>query len=314
MAKGTSALQELDPDRLRQNPDNPRLVFREEDMNELLESIREVGVRVPVSVYADGEKYVLLDGERRWRCARKLNLEKMPAIIQPKPSKLDNLLMMFNIHNVRVDWDIMPMAIKMGEVRDMLLKEGKEATPKALAGLTGVRLPTVRRALDLLDLPHKYQNIILEEAAKPRNEQKIKVDLFVEVYKSLHVIEKHVPEVLEEVKKGEYVDAMVNKYTSGVVDNVVGYRDLSKIARAELAGVSKTDARRAIVKLVTHRNYSIKDAFNDTVESAYEQRTLLSRVSSIAILLANSKSRRVSDELRAALQTLRREIDRLLGA
>ncbi|MGH9543670.1 MAG: ParB/RepB/Spo0J family partition protein [Terriglobales bacterium] len=67
VAKTISPLQELSPDRIRQNPDNPRLIFQEEEMNELLESIREVGIRVPVSVYSDGTKYTLLDGERRYQ-------------------------------------------------------------------------------------------------------------------------------------------------------------------------------------------------------------------------------------------------------
>src|SRR4051794_25820591 len=120
MAKINLPLLEISPDSVKPNPDNPRLIFREDDMNELLQSIQEVGIRVPISVYADGKKYVLLDGERRWRCSKKLNLPTVPAHIQAKPSRLENLLMMFNIHNVRVDWDIMPMALKLAQVRDML--------------------------------------------------------------------------------------------------------------------------------------------------------------------------------------------------
>src|SRR5258706_7602252 len=161
MAKTAGTLQQINPDEIRKNPENPRLIFREEEMNDLLESIREVGVRVPISVYQDNQKYVLLDGERRWRCSKKLNLSAVPAIVQPKPTKLDNLLMMFNIHNVRVDWDIMPMALKLGDVRKMLESEGKPATPKALAGLTGMKVAAVRRALELLDLPKRFQEMML---------------------------------------------------------------------------------------------------------------------------------------------------------
>src|SRR5439155_12521967 len=118
--KATATLQEISPDEIRKNPDNPRLIFREEEMSELLESIREVGIKVPVSLYQDGQHFVLIDGERRWRCAKKLNFQTMPAIVQPKPSRLENLLMMFNIHNVRVDWDPMPMALKLLDVKNLL--------------------------------------------------------------------------------------------------------------------------------------------------------------------------------------------------
>lgn len=306
-------LAELNPDKIKRNPDNPRLVFREDEMNQLMESIHEVGIKVPVSVYSDAGHYVLLDGERRWRCAKRLNLEVVPAIVQPKPSRLENILMMFNIHNVRVDWDPMPMARKLGEVRDMLVKAGKETSPKALAAVTGLKVSTVRRALELLELPAKYQKMLLREAAKPRDQQKIKVDVFMEVYKSLHVVEKYTPEVFAEVTKDKYVDSMVNKYLDGVVDNMVSYREVSKIARAELAGINKTEAVPTIIKLVKNKEYSINEAFRDTVESAYEQRNLGSKIQALTEKLTEfSSGRRLSKEVRDGLEKLNAEIARLL--
>src|ERR1700681_1121552 len=124
MASRDAVLQEVDPDRIAPNPDNPRLIFREAEMNTLLESISEVGIKVPLSVYREGQRLVLIDGERRWRCAKKLNLKVVPVIVQPTPSKLENLLTMFNIHNVRVDWDLMPAALKLKEVKLLLESEG----------------------------------------------------------------------------------------------------------------------------------------------------------------------------------------------
>jgi len=173
MAQRTATLQQVSPDKIRANPDNPRLAFREDEMQQLMDSIKEVGIKVPVSLYEDGSKLVLLDGERRWRCAKRLNLGAIPAIIQPKPTRLENILMMFNIHNVRVDWDPMPMALKLKIVRELLEKEGKATSPKALSAVTGVPLASVRRALDLLDLPQKYQNMLVNEAEKPRSEQRV---------------------------------------------------------------------------------------------------------------------------------------------
>lgn len=314
MAQATATLQEISPDKVKPNPDNPRLIFREEEMNELMESIREVGIKVPVSLYEDGPKFVLIHGERRWKCAKRLNLSVIPAIVQPKPTKLENLLMMFNIHNVRVDWDPMPMALKLKEVRDLLEKEGEPTNAKALAAVTGVPLASVRRALDLLDLPQKYQRMLLREAVKPRAEQRIKADLFIEIYKSLHAVERHAPEVLGAVSKPQFVDSMVRKYVDGVVDNVVGYREVSRIARAELAGVDKREAVPALVRLVRNRNYSIKDAYHDTVEAAYARRDLLTRLQGIADNLGAIRTgARLDVEILEALKRVRSEIDRLLG-
>ncbi len=313
MAQAVSTLQQISPDKIRSNPDNPRLVFREDEMRELMDSISEVGIKVPVSLYEDGQKFVLIDGERRWRCAKRLNLRYIPAITQPKPTKLENLLMMFNIHNVRVDWDPMPMALKLQEVRILLEKEGKLTNPQALSAVTGVPLASVRRALDLLDLPKKYQHLLLKEAAKPRAEQRVKADLFIEIYKSLHAVERHAPEVLTAVSKPQYIDSMVQKYMDGVIENVVAYREVSKIARAELAGVEKREAVPALVKLVKTKNYSIKNAYQDTVQAAYEQRDLVTRLQGVADKLAAfNPDVQLPTEMRDALKRLRSEIDRLL--
>lgn len=314
MARGTATLREISPDKIRSNPDNPRLIFREDEMRVLMDSIREVGIKVPVSLYEDGQRFVLIDGERRWRSAKRLNLPIIPAIVQPKPTKLENLLMMFNIHNVRVDWDPMPMALKLQEVRKLLEREGQPTNPKTLSAVTGVPLASVRRALDLLDLPQKYQRLLLKEAEKPRAEQRIKADLFIEIYKSLHAVERHAPEVLKSVSKPQYIESMVQKYVDGVIDNVVAYREVSKIARAELAGVERREAIPALVKLIRAKNYSIKDAYRDTVQAAYERRDLLTRLQSLAERLAAiNTGAPLSAEMRDALQLLRSEIDRLLG-
>ena len=313
MTKAVTPLQEINPDSIRQNPDNPRLIFQEDEMNELLESIREVGIKVPISVYSDGSRYILLDGERRWRCAKKLNYKVVPAIVQPKPTRLENLLMMFNIHNVRVDWDLMPMALKLGDVREMLEKERKDTSPKALAAVTGVRLATIRRALELLDLPAKYQRLLLKEAEKPRNQQRIKADLFIEIYKSMHAVERYVPAVFEQLTKTAYVDSLVKKYVAGVVDNVVAFREVSKIARAERAGVEREKATPTIVRLVNEKDYTVEQAYEDTVQAAYEQRDLLNKLRGITAKLTLYKSaKNLGVEIRNALQQLRTEIDRML--
>ena len=276
-----TALDHINPDLIDKNPVNPRLIFREAEMNQLLDSIREVGIQVPLSVYSSGKRFVLLDGERRWRCAKKLNLKTVPVLIQPQPSPLENLLTMFNIHNVRTDWDLMPMALKLKDVKELLVEAGQSGTPKALSAVTGVSLPTVRRALELLELPKRYQKLLLDEGKKPRDQQTITADLFVEVNKSKRVIEQYQPQVFEEVSEEQFVDGMIDKYREGVVNNVVRFRDISKIARVERTGGDPAVATPALVRLVRDKSYKIETAYQDTVESAYVIRDVGSRISSL---------------------------------
>jgi len=112
------------------NPENPRLAFRQAELDDLQESIRRYGIQVPIAVYKRGREYVLIDGERRWRCASKLNLPTIPAIVQDEPKPLENLLLMFNIHALREQWDLLTIALKLPKVIDLLTKRTVEVPKK----------------------------------------------------------------------------------------------------------------------------------------------------------------------------------------
>ena len=109
-------LSHISPRDIARNPDNPRLIFRQEEMESLMVSIDTHGIQVPLTVYREGHGYRLIDGERRWRCARKLNLSSIPAIVQEKPTELENLLLMYNIHALREQWDYYTIASKLTRV------------------------------------------------------------------------------------------------------------------------------------------------------------------------------------------------------
>jgi ParB/RepB/Spo0J family partition protein len=309
-----SNLRDISPANIKPNPENPRLIFRESELQELLESIREVGVRVPIAVYEDRGKYVILDGERRWRCTLKLNHKTIPAIVQPKPSRLENILMMFNIHNVRVQWDLLPMAFKLRDIKTMLEKEGKSTDIRHLAGITGLSDTTVKRAFELLDLPKKYQDMLLKESEKPRPEQKITADLFIEINKATKAIDKYTPEVFEEITKTKFVDSMFKKYTTGIENNVVNFRRISKIARSENTGIKKSMVVPILVNLAQSPKYRIDQAYADTVSAAYQSRDISSKARALASSLSEYRiAGTLTEELKSSLKDLRREINRLLG-
>jgi len=71
----------LSPGQLRANPHNPRTLFDRDDMHVLRESIRRVGILVPLTVYQEQKtgNYVILDGQRRWMCAQDVGLSKIPV-------------------------------------------------------------------------------------------------------------------------------------------------------------------------------------------------------------------------------------------
>ena len=174
MAEGLTL---IDPRKLERNPDNPRLIFHQDELDALQESIAAQGILVPLTIYKDGNKHFILDGERRWRCSLKLGLSKVPVIIQPKPDHLQNIMMMFAIHNARRDWDPLPTAIKLEELEGIFTKQqGRKPTEKELAELASMRRGEVRRLRKLLALPKKYRKMLLAELEKPRSQQRLTVE------------------------------------------------------------------------------------------------------------------------------------------
>ena len=306
-------LQLIDPGDIVQNPHNPRMNFPPDELNKLLESIREVNIQVPITVYKDGTKYTILDGERRWRCALKLNKKAIPAIIQPKPSELKNLLTMFNIHNVRQDWDLMPTAIKLGELKKLIESAtGREVTKTELAKKTGVSSSQVTRCLDLLGLPKKYQELLIAEGEKPKHEQETKADLFIEIMKTQRSVERHVPEVFKRVKKQDYVARLVDKYHTGTISNVVKFRELSKVARAEDKGVPKKEIISVLVRMIKDADYTIEEAYKETAEREYQIRDLKTRAQKLIEHLEKMKNVQIPEDAKKLLKKLKSIIEKRL--
>jgi ParB family chromosome partitioning protein len=75
-------LQEIPVSAIQPNQFQPRDQFDEESLSALAESIREVGVLQPVLLRPTGDRYELVAGERRWRAARKVGLQTIPALVR----------------------------------------------------------------------------------------------------------------------------------------------------------------------------------------------------------------------------------------
>src|SRR5918992_556997 len=76
-----AAFAELPVGTITPNPRQPRQVFDEDALNELVHSLKEIGLLQPIVVRRLGpEKYELVMGERRWRAAQRAELATIPAI------------------------------------------------------------------------------------------------------------------------------------------------------------------------------------------------------------------------------------------
>lgn len=312
-----SILKDIAPDKILRNPDNPRLFFREEEMQTLAASIRRYGIQVPITVYSERDKFVLIDGERRWRCAKKLNLTRIPALVKEKPTRLNNILLMFNIHALREQWDYLTIARKLPDVISLFKKEnrGREPTEIELAELTGLTRGQIRRCRFLLDLPPKYREMLEDELALPKQLQKLSEDFFIEMERALKTVQSRVPEAIRTADGAR--DALIGKFKKDIIKNITDFRKLSKIATSiDTLGVKKNKAIDAIRDILNPKsNTNIADVFAERFEMRYDERKVLLSVESIYEYLESSFDEEVvevGEELRKKLLQLRSLIDRFL--
>ena len=139
------------------NPTQPRTQFDEEALDELADSIRQLGVIQPVTVKkaADG-KYVIISGERRWRAAQRADLETLPAYIREVDD--ENLHAMALVENIqRQDLNAIEIALGMQRLIDEC-----HLTQDALSEKVGKKRSSVSSYLRLLKLPDEVQLALKE--------------------------------------------------------------------------------------------------------------------------------------------------------
>lgn len=307
-------LRDLSIDLIDRNPENPRTIFRPQEMSSLLESIRKHGVQVPISVYKSDGRYILIDGERRWRCSIKLNRKTIPALIQPAPDSLTNLLLMFNIHALREQWDLFTIAAKLPRVIELLAKRlGKPPVEREISGETGLNVAVIRRCKLLIDLPDKHKDIIIRELQKPKAQQKFTEDFYIEMERSLKTVERSMPQVVAELGKEKIRERLIAKYKDGTITNRVDFRQIAKIARADRVSADTEKAANALIKLFSDNDVSIERAYSESVGAAYQERDVLTTVSSLAKQLQSIGFEELDAEMLEALRDLRDDLDRLLG-
>ena len=144
--------EELPLDAIEPNPRQPREVFDEDALAELVTSVREVGVLQPVVVRETAPgRYQLIMGERRWRACREAGVESIPAIVRETPD--DALLrdaLLENLHRQQLN------PLEEAAAYEQLLKEFG-VTHEELATRLGRSRSHVSNTLRLLGLPPGVQ-------------------------------------------------------------------------------------------------------------------------------------------------------------
>ena len=160
--KPMSQMAEIEIADIIPNPTQPRTQFDEEALDELADSIRQLGVIQPVTVKkGDGGKYVIISGERRWRAAQRAGLTEVPVYLRELSD--EDALTAALIENLqREDLNPLEEAQAIQSLRERLPYSQEE-----LAQRLGKSRSAVANSLRLLQLPRPMQDALKDGVFTP---------------------------------------------------------------------------------------------------------------------------------------------------
>lgn len=255
----------IPPDQIEENPENPRHEFDEQKIEELASSISHKGVLVPVTVYQKGkDQYVLLDGARRLRAAKRINLSEIPAWIAQKPDTVKNLEAMFHIHMEREEWNNADAV----QALDKLIKASGVPDAAELEKMTGTPQSTIIEWKRILEQPEGYRKLIYNGT--------LPFNFFTELHdRVIEPLRKERPSVFQRVGDEKKITQLfVDRRKAGHLENVTGLlRHVNTMihkARDSAPANGKSPHDKTIERVIADIEYPIDEAYEDIIGAAVE--------------------------------------------
>lgn len=150
--QGSSSINNVEVDKIKPNPNQPRREFDHQALQDLSDSIRQIGLVQPITIrdMQDGT-YIIIAGERRWRASQMAGLTSIPAYIRTVDD--ENMMEMALVENIQRE-DLNPMEIALAYQH---LLEQYEMTQEQLSERVGKSRSAVTNYLRLLKLPGNIQ-------------------------------------------------------------------------------------------------------------------------------------------------------------
>ena len=155
-AASRGGVREIEIARISPNPNQPRVQFDEDALEELADSIRERGVLQPILLRPHGDDYLIVAGERRWRAAQRARLHSIPAIVREvDDSTTAELALIENIQRQ----DLNPLEEAEG-YRQLIQRHGH--TQDDVGRFVHKSRSHIANLLRLLDLPEFVRQSLLQ--------------------------------------------------------------------------------------------------------------------------------------------------------
>lgn len=205
--EGSSSINEIELSLIHPNPNQPRHEFDPEALQELADSIREIGIIQPITLRKlDDGTYEIIAGERRWRASQIAGLKAIPAYI--RTANDENVMEMALIENIqRQDLNALEIALAYQH-----LIEQNGMTQDRLSERVGKKRATVTNYLRLLKLPASIQMALQNReiemgharALLALDNPALQLKVFAEVQRE-HLSVRKVEELVKRLAEGETV-------------------------------------------------------------------------------------------------------------
>lgn len=285
------------------NPQNPRILFDPDPLQDLKENIRQHGVLVPLTVFLlpDKEKYGILDGARRHRCCQELAAEGLeidiPCNVVAPPDVLAGMLYMFNIHNFREAWELMPTALSLKIVMDNI----QEGDTKKLKNLTGLSEPQIERCKLLLSFDERFQQLSLD----PNPRTRIPSNFWIEANPILDLVRENLPQMYLAENKSGVLDRLVAKYRAKKIKSVIHFRRIVEAFEITTGLPQRDQAVEALRGYIMDRDIETRAAFDGFIQDSRKVKTAVEACDDLLAKLSRAHIEHVTENRNDLIEKLK---------
>ncbi len=198
----SAKIQTLEVKNIVPDANQPRKYFAADKMRSLKESIKKHGIKQPVVVEDGGAgKFLLIDGERRFRAAQELGLKEIPALVEKPQTKVERLVVQFNIQENHEGWTPVEKAVALTDISQEM----------------GV---TMKEATELLSIPYRVAQRYMAFAGLVDKEAYIRSELPLDYVQAVRAVRVNAANIYEKATKDTFTRTDEKKFEARIIEQI----------------------------------------------------------------------------------------------
>ncbi|MCK9404555.1 MAG: ParB/RepB/Spo0J family partition protein [Chitinophagaceae bacterium] len=298
---------------------NPRKRFVDTEEDVLIESVLSKGLLNPIIVYKrkKDNRYVILDGERRYRAFKKINRKDISChVLEKEPTELENLSLMFHIHNVREEWTdfaiaqtLVKVVYEMGKDIIKLNRQDKVELVK----ITSLSEYKINKYLSFYDYPDSVIKKFMESEMKEIPDKGMDPDILAEMHAPIKLIREELKDFFKKYNEEKIIDACVKKKANGIIKTNRDFRQLTK----SLTAMKKGSVRKEVMfdkleSFIRDLEVTPQSIYEDTSEAIYQVDSIIKKTETLIREVQNLNLNQITKEEKSAIESNLKKLTTLL--